>query len=84
MDVQHCQAFTTAAACVLTPLWWDLCCADDPSVDLAAKAPGAFQGTNETLGCPEKDVYGSGYVCEWWAPVSARPLVGCTPLAPPG
>ncbi|KAL4443827.1 hypothetical protein ABPG75_011564 [Micractinium tetrahymenae] len=42
--------------------------ADDPSVDLGAKAPGAFQGTNETLACPEKDVYGSGYVCEWWAP----------------
>lgn len=42
--------------------------ANDPSVDLAVKAPGAFQGTNETLGCPEKDVYGSGYVCEWWAP----------------
>lgn len=42
--------------------------ANDRSVDLAEKAPGAFQGTNETLGCPEKDVYGSGYVCEWWAP----------------
>lgn len=42
--------------------------ADDTSVDLGAEAPGAFQGTNETLACPKKDFYGSGYTCEWWAP----------------
>ncbi|PSC69384.1 NADPH:quinone reductase [Micractinium conductrix] len=40
----------------------------DEGYDLAKRARGAFQGTNETTACPEEDAYGSGYVCEWWAP----------------
>lgn len=42
--------------------------AADTGYDLAKRVPGAFQGSNETTGCPEEDPYGSGYVCEWWAP----------------
>lgn len=42
--------------------------ADDPSYDLTKSLSGAFQATNETLACPEKDAYGEGYICEWWAP----------------
>lgn len=45
--------------------------AENTTHDLAQLAVGAFQGWNDTLACPEEDVYGGPYPCEWWAPVSA-------------
>jgi hypothetical protein len=42
--------------------------AADPAYDLAELSAGAFQRANDTTPCPEEDAYGSGYVCEWWAP----------------
>jgi hypothetical protein len=46
--------------------------AADPAYDLAELSAGAFQRANDTTPCPEEDAYGSGYVCEWWAPVSGQ------------
>jgi hypothetical protein len=39
---------------------------------LAEQVVGSFQGINDTTACPKADAYGSGYVCEWWAPVSVK------------
>ena len=47
--------------------------------DIARQSRGFFQAGNDTLGCPEEDVYGRSYICEWWAPVSGpgRGQQGC-------
>ena len=61
--------------------------------DVARQSQGFFQAGNDTLGCPEEDVYGRRYTCEWWAPVSAvgraggqRPCAGAAgqPACLPG
>lgn len=44
--------------------------ADNATWDLAQIYEAAFQGHNDTTGCPKRDAYGEGYECEWWAPVS--------------
>lgn len=54
--------------------------ADDLSYDLSKRADGHFQATNSTLACPDGDAYGSGYVCEWWAPNCG--LCGDAPAMP--
>ena len=49
---------------------WGAHLAANTTYDLAQRASGARQRWNDTTACPESDAYGSGYTCEWWAPVS--------------